>query len=98
MINSFKNQGTEDIFDGKNSKAARKICPRDLWEIAARKLEQIDSAITLNDLRVPLGNRLEALGKDRKGQHSIRINDQFRVCFNWRDGNAEYVEITDYHQ
>jgi proteic killer suppression protein len=98
MINSFKNQGTDDIFDGKNSKEARKICPQDLWDIAARKLEQIDSATTLNDLRVPLGNRLEALFGDRKGQHSIRINDQYRVCFNWSDGNAEHVEITDYHQ
>jgi len=98
MINSFKNQGAEDIFDGKNSKAARKICPQDLWEIAARKLEQIDSAIILNDLRVPPGNRLETLSGDRKGQHSIRINDQYRVCFDWNDGDAEHVEIIDYHQ
>ncbi len=98
MINSFKNQGTEDIFDGKNSKAARKFCSRDLWGIAARKLEQIDSATTLNDLRIPTGNRLEALGGDRKGQHGIRINDQYRVCFHWSDGNAEHVEIIDYHQ
>lgn len=98
MIHSFKNQGTEDIFDGKNSKIARKICPKNLWKIAARKLEQIDSATDLNDLMVPPGNRLEALSGNREGQHSIRINDQYRVCFKWNDGNVENVEIIDYHQ
>jgi proteic killer suppression protein len=98
MIQSFKNQGTEDIFDGKNSKIARKICPQNLWKIAARKLEQIDSATFLNDLMVPPGNRLEALSGDREGQHSIRINDQYRICFKWSDGNFENVEIVDYHQ
>lgn len=98
MIHSFKNQGTEDIFDGRNSKMARKICPQNLWEIAARKLEQIDSAKNLNDLMVPPGNHLEALSGNRKGQHSIRINDQYRVCFIWNDGNFENVEIIDYHQ
>jgi proteic killer suppression protein len=98
MIQSFKNQGTEDVFDGKNSKMARKNCPQDLWKIAARKLEQIDSAAALNDLMVPPGNGLETLSGDREGQHSIRINDQYRVCFEWNDGNAENVEIIDYHQ
>jgi len=98
MIRSFKNQGTEDIFDGKNSKIARKLCPRDLWKVAARKLEQIDSVTVLNDLKVPQGNRLEALSGDHNGQHSIRINDQYRVCFEWDEENAEQVEIVDYHQ
>ena len=97
MIGSFKNQGTEDIFDGKNSKAARKLCPQDVWKIAAGKLEQVDSARDLDDLKVPLGNRLEALSGDRDGQHSIRINDQYRVCFEWNPGNADNVEIVHYH-
>ena len=97
MIRSFKNQGTEDIFDGKNSKATRKFCPRDIWKIAARKLEQVDSARDLDDLIVPPGNRLEALSGNRDGQHSIRINDQYRICFEWNTGNADNVEIVDYH-
>lgn len=97
MIRSFANQGTEDIFDGKNSKTARKLCPRDIWKIAARKLEQVDSARELDDLKVPSGNRLEALSGNRDGQHSIRINDQYRVCFEWNTGNADNVEIVDYH-
>ncbi|MBT8365656.1 MAG: type II toxin-antitoxin system RelE/ParE family toxin [Deltaproteobacteria bacterium] len=97
MIRSFKNQGTEDIFDGKNSKVARKLCPRDLWKVAGRKLEQIDSASNLEDLRVPPGNHLEALSGNRDGQYSIRINDQYRVCFEWNHGDADNVEIVDYH-
>ena len=98
MIRSFKNQATEDIFDGKNSKPARKLCPRTIWETAARKLEQIDSVVSLNDLRVPPGNRLELLTGNRAGQYSIRINDQYRVCFTWNDGQADDVEIVDYHR
>ena len=97
MIRSVKNQGTEDIFDGKNSKAARKLCPQSLWKIASRKLEQIDSTSNLDDLKVPPGNRLEALAGSRDGQYSIRINDQSRVCFEWNNGNADNVEIVDYH-
>lgn len=97
MIRSFKNQGTEDIFDGKNSKTARKLCPQDLWKVASRKLEQIDSTLNLDDLKVPPGNRFEALSGNRNGQYSIRINDQYRVCFEWVDGNADNVEIVDYH-
>ena len=97
MICSFRNQGTEDIFDGKNSKAARKLCPRVLWGIAARKLEQVDSVKNFDDLKVPPGNRLESLYGNRDGQHSIRINDQYRVCFEWSTGNADNVEIVDYH-
>lgn len=97
MIRSFRNAGTRDIFDGRNTKSARKTCPQSLWGIAVRKLDQIDSAVSLNDLRVPPGNRLEALKDDRKGQHSIRINDQYRICFVWTKAGAEFVEITDYH-
>lgn len=98
MIRSFKNQGAEDIFDGKNSKDARKTCPRDVLRVAIRKLEQIDSASILDDLKVPPGNKLEQLFGDRAGQYSIRINDRYRVCFVWHNGNAEQVEIVDYHR
>lgn len=97
MIRSFLDQATEDIFDGKNSKDARKLCPVSIWKIAVRKLEQIDSAISLEDLKVPPGNRLESLSGNRIGQYSIRINDQFRICFTWKNGYADNVEIVDYH-
>jgi len=98
MILSFKSQGTEDIFDGVNSKAARKTCPESLWKIAVRKLDQLDSVAALNDLKIPPGNRLEGLSRDRAGQHSIRINDQYRVCFVWSEDGPDEVEIVDYHQ
>jgi proteic killer suppression protein len=97
MIRSFKQKGAEDIFNGKNSKTARKTCPRSLWKIAGRKLDQLDSASKLDELGVPPGNRLEALKGVRKGQHSIRINDQYRICFHWVDFEPDEVEITDYH-
>ncbi len=97
MIVSFKDKATEDIFNGVSSKEARKSCPKTLWKIAARKLDQLDSVATLDELRVPPGNRLEALSRDRKGQHSIRINDQYRICFIWSDAGPDQVEITDYH-
>lgn len=97
MIESFANDGTEDIFNGCNSREARNLCPQNLWRIAARKLDQIDSAILLTDLQVPPGNRLEALKRNRAGQHSIRINDQYRICFVWTDAGATDVEIVDYH-
>lgn len=93
MIQSFKNVGSEDIYNGRNTAAARRVLPRELWNVAARKMDQIDAANSLDDLRVPLGNRLEALKADRLGQHSIRINDQYRICFSW----SEAVEIVDYH-
>ena len=98
MIRSFKNQATEDIFDGNNSKSARKLCRQEIWKVAARKLEQIDSVGQIEDLKVPPGNRLESLSGDREGQHSIRINDQYRVCFEWNDGAADNVEVVDYHR
>src|SRR3990170_978822 len=97
MIVSFKVEGAEDAFNGKNTKAARKACPESLWNIAHRKLDQLDSITTLNELRIPPGNRLETLTADRKGQHSIRINDQFRICFIWTDSGPDKVEIVDYH-
>jgi toxin HigB-1 len=97
MIQSFNNKGAEDLFNGKSSKAARKICPENLWRIAFRKLDQLDSVVSLDELRIPPGNRLEALTSDRKGQHSIRINDQYRICFIWDDNGPKDVEIVDYH-
>ena len=97
MIESFKNSGTEDIFNGINSKAARKLCPETILRVAVRKLDQIDSVTTVDELSVPPGNRLEMLSGDRDGQYSIRINDQYRICFFWSDLGAEEVEIVDYH-
>lgn len=97
MIVSFGDAGTEDIFNGKNSKAARKTCPETLWRVAARKLDQLDSVASLDDLRVPPGNRLEALSGSRKGQFSIRVNDQYRICFLWAENGPDRVEIVDYH-
>ncbi len=98
MIESFANSRTEDIFDGINSADARHLLPRDLWKIAFRKLDQIDVAVTLDDLRVPPGNRLEALRADRSGRHGIRINDKYRICFVWTESGAANVEIVDYHR
>ena len=97
MIRNFKYRGTEDIFNGIAAKVARRTCPKDLWRIAARKLDQLDSVSSMNELRVPPGNRLEALSIKRKGQFSIRINDQFRICFKWTETGPIDVEITDYH-
>jgi proteic killer suppression protein len=97
VIQSFADRGTEDIFNGLNTRAARKCCPRELWPVARRKLDQLDSAEELGDLRIPPGNRLEAFVGDRKGQHSIRINDRFRICFRWTGQGPAEVEIVDYH-
>jgi proteic killer suppression protein len=97
VIKSFADRGTEDIFNGLNTKAARKSCPRDLWSIAVRKLDQLDSVQRLEELRIPPGNRPEALTGDRKGQHSIRINQQYRICFRWTDDGPANLEIVDYH-
>lgn len=85
----------EDVFNGRGTKRARRACPSSFWRVAGRKLEQLDSAEQLEDLRIPIGNRLEVLSGDRKGQYSIRINEQYRICFVWAgDGPAE-VEIVD---
>jgi proteic killer suppression protein len=97
VIRSFANRGTEDVFDGTNSAEARRTCPRLLWHIASRKLDQVDSIERLGDLRIPPGNRLERLVGDRAGQYSIRINDQYRICFRWEADGAHDVEIADYH-
>lgn len=97
MIRSFKDEGTEDIFNGKNTRAARKVCPASLWKVATRKLDQLDSVTSLDELRIPPGNRLETLTGNRKGQYSIRINDQYRICFIWSDQGPDQVKIVDYH-
>ena len=97
VIRSFAKSGTEDIFNGRNTKDARKTCPRVLWRTAARKLEQLDSVELVQELQIPPGNRLETLTGDRRGQWSIRINDQYRVCFVWTEDGPDRVAIVDYH-
>ena len=96
MIASFKNDGTEDIFDGVDSKVARKCCPKSLWSVARRKMDQLNRVRELNELNIPPGNHLERLKGERKNQYSIRINQQYRICFVWNEGYAYEVEITDY--
>ena len=98
MILSFKNVGTQDIFNGKNTRRARRICPERLWKSARRKLDQVDSAGKIEDLLIPPGNKLEALTGSRKGQHSIRINRQYRICFVWSAKGPSEIEIVDYHK
>ena len=93
MIKTFKDAETEKIYQRERS---RKL-PSDIQQVALRKLRMINNAINLNDLRVPPANRLEKLSGNRAGQYSIRINDQWRVCFEWRGSDALDVEITDYH-
>ena len=93
MIQSFKDKEAERIF---NRQRSRKL-PNDIQQIALRKLRMINRAMSLNDLRIPPANRLEKLKGNRAGQHSIRINDQWRICFSWQDGDAYEVEIVDYH-
>ena len=97
MIRSFHDQGTEDLFNRRGTKAARRACPEHVWQGAQRKLDQVNAAVSLASLRIPPGNRLEALRGDREGQYSVRINDRYRVCFAWTDEGAEQVEIADYH-
>lgn len=96
MILSFADQATADIYNGLDTKAARKI-PRSIWNVARRKLDLIEAAHDLTDLRVPPGNKLEALKGDMAGQYSIRINDQYRIAFEWSNDAAREVFITDYH-
>jgi len=98
MIVSFGDDGTSDVYNGKNSKAARRICPDNIVQVARRKLDMIEQAVVLHDLAAPPANRLEPLKGDRHGQHSIRINDQFRICFRWTDAGAIDVQIVDYHR
>jgi proteic killer suppression protein len=96
LILSFKNRGTEDVYNGDDTKAARKTLPRQLHRRAAATLDQLNAAVSLRSLSLP-GLRLEKLKGDRVGQHSIRINDQYRVCFRWTEAGPEDVEIVDYH-
>jgi proteic killer suppression protein len=93
MIASFRDSQTEDAFNG----IVRKGFPADLIKVARRKLGYLNAAVVLDDLKMPPGNRLEALKGDRKGQHSIRVNDQFRICFVWTPEGPSDVEFTDYH-
>ena len=93
MIRSFKSKETEKIFTRLRS---RKL-PQDIQQVSNRKLRMLNNAVNLNDLRIPPADRLEKLSGDRKGQYSIRIHDQWRICFEWRDGDVHNVEITDYH-
>jgi len=93
MIRSFKDKEAEKIFH----RAFSRKLPHDIQHVAFRKLRMLNRAVTLNDLRVPPANRLEQLHGDREGQHSIRINDQWRICFEWHEGDSYNVEIVDYH-
>jgi proteic killer suppression protein len=93
VIKSFRGKTAEQIHYGRRAPRF----PAELYRIAQRKLAMIDAATSLEDLRVPPSNHLESLRGDRKGEHSIRINDQWRICFIWKDGNAYGVEVTDYH-
>jgi toxin HigB-1 len=92
VIKSFKDTDTKQLFEGEPIKRWKHIEP-----VARRKLVMIDAAAKLDDLKVPPGNNLHKLDKDRTGQYGIRINDQYRVCFEWEEGDAYRVEITDYH-
>jgi proteic killer suppression protein len=93
MIQSFRDRETEKIWNGRRSRRL----PGDIQVAALRKLRALDAAEQLDDLRLPPGNRLEALAGDRRGQHSIRINQQWRICFRWNEGHCDDVEICDYH-
>ena len=93
MIKSFKDRETEKIYSREGS---RKL-PVDIQQVALRKLRMVNNAKNLKDLKIPPANNLEKLKRDREGQHGIKINDQWRICFKWKDGDAHEVEITDYH-
>lgn len=96
-IRSFRNQGTQDIAQGMNSKAARAVLPPALHSLAYHRLLRIDAAILFSDLALYPSHRLEKLRGDRAGQHSVRINEKYRICFQWKNGDAFEVEIVDYH-
>ena len=93
MIRNFRDRETESVWNGQRSRRL----PGDIQAIALRKMRALDAADALDDLRIPPGNRLEALAGDRRGQHSIRINQQWRICFRWDKGHCDDVEICDYH-
>jgi toxin HigB-1 len=96
VIRTFADETTRDIWNGVNSKAARRI-PRELWPNVRRKLDQIDAVTRLDDLKVPPGNRLHALGAHLRGFHAVRVNDQYRIVFRFEVGDAFDVLCTDYH-
>lgn len=96
MIVGFRDKVTQDLYVGNNSKESRKI-PQTLWNVAKRKLDVLNGAVKLDDLRRPPANRLEKLRGDLDGFHSIRVNEQYRLIFVWDNGNASQVQITDYH-
>jgi proteic killer suppression protein len=93
MIKAFKDEETEKVFNRQSSKKL----PPDIQQVALRKLRMLNNAYSITDLRIPPANRLEKLAGDRLGQYSIRINDQWRICFEWKSNNAYNVEITNYH-
>jgi toxin HigB-1 len=95
VIQSFRDETAADLFRDRNTRAARRI-PRELWRMVHRKLRLLDAAGRLDDLRVPAGNRLEALKGDQAGRHSMRVNDQYRVTFRWENGHAYEVAVEDY--
>ena len=97
VITSFKDDGAEDVFNGRSTPWARRTCPTSMWSVAQRKLDQLDSAVSLGDPGTRPGNRLERLSEDRRGQYSIRINNKYCICFEWTNGGLAEVEITDYH-
>lgn len=96
MIRGFADQGTEDLYHGKSSKHARKV-PKSIWRVVQRKLDLLNRAVSLGDLRVPASDRLEKLRGNLEGFHSIRVNDQYRIIFAFRDGDAYDVQVLDYH-
>jgi proteic killer suppression protein len=95
-ITGFADDATEDIYNGVDSKDARKI-PKSIWRVAARKLDMVNAAQYVMDLKAPPGNRLEKLKGDLAGKYSIRVNAQYRIVFSFVNGNASDVQITDYH-
>ena len=97
MIVSFADAGTEDLFNRRDTRAARRACPIPLWRVARRKLDQLNAVPDLESLRIPPGNRLEALKGNRARQHSIRVNVQYRICFRWTSVGPSDVEVVDYH-
>lgn len=96
MIKSFGNRATEDLYHGRSTRQVRSI-PNDIHRVALRKLDKLHNATTLQTLRYPPANRLEALKGDMVGLHSLRVNDQYRLTFRWQEGNAYDVAIVDYH-
>jgi len=97
VIHSFADKATEELFLGVDSRRARRACPQALWAVVRRKLDQLNRVKDLPELSIPPGNRLERLRGNREGQHSIRINEKYRICFRWEENDAHQVEVTDYH-